>query len=307
MPLAGVSFARSQILGYCALCLIWGSTWLAISIVVKEIPPLQAAALRFLIAAALLLGSLLFRRAKWPQGKNEWNAIVLLGLTVMALPYGLLFWAEQYVTSSMTALLFSAMPLVVALITPLMLHRSVPRTAVFSMLMALGGIAILFNGLDANSRSLLGGLAVLAAVCISSWAVVYAKKTLQNMDPVISTGLQCLFGCIALFWGSWALEAHRTAHWSRKSILALIFLAVFGSATAFALYYWLLKHMQPYQLSSVSLVVPIIALAEGALFAHEAIPFLMIVSMVIVLGAVGLVLQAEISGSGTLLFSGESE
>jgi drug/metabolite transporter (DMT)-like permease len=168
--------------------------------------------------------------------------------------------------------------------------------------MALGGIAILFNGLDANSHSLLGGLAVLAAVCISSWAVVYAKKTLQNMDPVVATGLQCLFGCIALFWGSWALEAHRTAIWSRKSVLAIIFLAVFGSATAFALYYWLLKHMQPYQLSSVSLVVPIIALAEGALLEHEAIPFLMIVSMVIVLGAVGLVLRAEISDSGTLLF-----
>ena len=84
--------------------------------------------------------------------------------------------------------------------------------------------------------------------------------------------------------------------------MALIFLAVFGSATAFALYYWLLKHMQPYQLSSVSLVVPIIALAEGALLESEAIPLLMIVSMVIVLGAVGLVLRAEISESGTLLF-----
>ena len=200
MSRADAPFARLQILGYLALCLIWGSTWLAIRIVVKEIPPLEAAALRFLIADVLLLGSLLFRRAKLPQGKSEWNAILLLSLTVMALPYGLLFWAEQYVTSSMTALLFSAMPLVVALITPLMLHRSVPRTAVFSMLMALGGIAILFNGLDANSRTLLGGFAVLAAVCISSWAVVYAKKALQNMDPVVATGLQCLFGCIALFW-----------------------------------------------------------------------------------------------------------
>ncbi len=295
MSSANTSFTRVQMLGFLALCLIWGSTWLAMRVAVKEVPPLKAAALRFLIAAILLLASLLFRKAKWPQGRQQWNAIGLLSFTVIGVPYGLLFWAEQYVSSSIGALLFSAMPLVVALMTPLMLHRTVPRKAVFALLLAFGGLASLFwrGELTASSRTVLGGLAVLSAVVMSAWSVVYAKTRLQDIDPVISTGLQSLFGCVVLFWGTWALESHRTTTWSRTSVIALLFLAVFGSAAAFAIYYWLLKHMQPYQLSTLTLVVPIIAVVEGSLFGHEAVPLLMIVAMVVVLGSVGAVLLSD--------------
>src|SRR6202171_5758940 len=105
------SLSRLQIFGYILLCLIWGSTWLAIRFLVHDVPPLKAAAIRFLIAAILLLSSILFRKTQWPRGARQWNAILVLSVTVMALPYGLLFWAEQYVPSGITAILFSAMPL----------------------------------------------------------------------------------------------------------------------------------------------------------------------------------------------------
>ena len=311
MSSADTSLTRVQMLAYVALCLIWGSTWLAIRFAVQEVPPLKAAALRFLIAAVLLLGSLLFRKARWPQGQRQWNAVMLLSVTVMAVPYGLLFWAEQYVSSSMTALLFSAMPMLVALMTPLMLHRKVPRNAVFAMLLAFGGLAIIFySGLTTSPRALWGGLAVLAAVVLSAWSVVYAKTRLQDVDAVVSTGLQSLFGCVVLFWGTWALESHRTTRWSRTSVIALLFLAIFGSAAAFAIYYWLLKHMQPYQLSTLSLVVPIIAVAEGSLLGHEVVPSLMIVAMVVVLVSVGAVLRAEAESKrqgSIVLLAGDAE
>src|SRR5678815_2144046 len=113
-------------LAYALLCGIWGTTWLAIRVLVHEVPPLRAAAVRFIIGAALLALIIAIRRPGPPPTRREWRAILLLSCTMMALPFGLLFWAEQYVTSSMTAVLYSAAPLSVALLTPIMTGKVVP-------------------------------------------------------------------------------------------------------------------------------------------------------------------------------------
>src|SRR5437016_30891 len=80
-------------LGYISLCLIWGSTWMAIRVVVKDVPPLWAAALRFVIAAVILLAIALIRRMPFPQTRREWRAVAVLSFTMMAFYYGLIFWA----------------------------------------------------------------------------------------------------------------------------------------------------------------------------------------------------------------------
>src|SRR5512146_124315 len=283
---------RSHIVAYISLCLIWGSTWMAIRVVVRDVPPLEAAAVRFVIAAAPLLGLAVAQKRGWPRGETQWKAIMVLSLTIMAIPYGLLFWAEQFVTSGMTAVLYSASPLCIALLTPLMMQRKVPRDAVFAMVVAFGGLLVLFyTGLSTSGRALLGGLAVLAAMLISSWSVVFAKQRLHEVDPVTGTGLQLLFGAVALLWGTWALEAHRHAVWNRSAVGATVFLALFGSCAAFVVYYWLLKRMQPYQLSTINLVVPIVAVLEGALLLREPVPLPMIAAIAVVLGSVGAVLR----------------
>jgi drug/metabolite transporter (DMT)-like permease len=287
------SLPRSVILAYISLCLIWGSTWMAIRVVVRDVPPLQAAGVRFLAAGALLLAWAWAQKRKWPRGEQQWKAVIVLSLTIMAVPYGLLFWAEQYVTSGMTAVLFSASPLFVALLTPLLMKRKVPRDAIFAMLVAFGGlVALLWTGLSSGgARALLGGLAVLGAMAMSSWSVVYAKQRLHHVDPVTGTGMQLLFGAVALLWGTWALESHRHAVWSRPAVLATAFLTVFGSCAAFVIYYWLLKRMQPYQAATISLVVPIVAVLEGALLGHEPVPLIMLLAIALVLGSVGAVLR----------------
>lgn len=279
------------------LCLVWGSTWMAIRVMVRDVPPFRAAALRFLLAAIVLFLWGWWHKAKWPREEQQWNAILVLSFSMMGVPYGLLFWAEQYVNSSMTAILFSALPLVVALLTPLMLHRKVPRQAVFAMVMAFGGLLVLFyTGLTTSRRALVGGLAVLASMFLSAWSVVYAKTRLRDVDPVISTGLQLLIGSVGLFWATWALESHQHSNWSQVALLCLLFLAVLGSAAAFAVYYWLLQQMQPYQVSTINLIVPVVAVLEGALFLGEPVPLTMIVAIIVVLGAVSAALRAEQGG-----------
>lgn len=287
--------ARSRLLGYASLCLIWGSTWLAIRFLVAYVPALEGAAVRFAAAGSLLLALALIQRRRWPRDGRVWNAIAVLSITIMAVPYGLLFWAEQYVTSSLTAVLFSSTPLIVTLLTPIMTGHKVPRSAVLAMVVAFGGVVSLFftAALNTSRTALLGGAAIIAAVLLSGWSVVYAKTRLRDVDPVVSTSMQFLFASVALWWGVWVFEARRHAHWTPTAVAALVFLTIFGSCIAFVVYYWLLKRMQPYQLSTTSLIIPLIAVVEGALLGRERIPLVMLAVMAVVLVAVGSVLRGE--------------
>ncbi|HUS19671.1 MAG TPA: EamA family transporter [Terriglobales bacterium] len=281
-------------LAYALLCAIWGSTWMAIRVVVLEVPPLWAAAVRFVIAAIILAALAALQRASLPKSVKQWRDITILGVTIMAIPFGLLFWAEQYVSSSLTALLYTSSPLVVSMLTPLVTGRKVPRSAVFSMVIAAGGIGVLFQSqLSASPRAMIGGAAILLAVTTSAWSALFAKKNTLDVSPVVSACLQLIIGAVLLFAGSAVLESGQGLSWSAKVTAALLFLAVFGSAVAFATYYWLLRKMHPYQLSTISLVVPLVAIAEGAILLQEPVPITMLIAAIVVLGAVGMVLRAQ--------------
>lgn len=280
-----------HVLAFLAMCLVWGSTWMAIKILVREVPPLHAAAIRTVIAGTLLVGIAWVRRFPFPANADDWEHIIVLGLTMMALPYGLLFWAGQFANSSVIALIYSAMPLVVALLTPLILAGKVPRRDVYSLALGMGGLVLLFSSTLSGSRSVLfGGLAALASVFCSAFSAVYAKRHIHRLHPISNTGLQLLVGSVWLLAATLILERGKPAHWSVNSVLALGFLATFGSAVAFTIYYWLLSSMKPYKLATSSLITPLVAMVEGALLLGEQIPAMMLLAGAIVLAAVANVL-----------------
>lgn len=110
------ALARKHYIAYALICLIWGSTWGAIRLLVRDVPPLRAAAVRFIVAGLLLLLIALARRVQLSLPARQWRALIVLGFAMMGLPYGLLFWAEYRISSSMTAILYSSCPLFVALL-----------------------------------------------------------------------------------------------------------------------------------------------------------------------------------------------
>jgi drug/metabolite transporter (DMT)-like permease len=280
-------------LAYASLCLIWGSTWMAIRVLVQDVPPLRAAWVRFLLAATLLGGSALVWRLPLPATRREWRAVLLLSVTMMAVPYGLIFWAEQYVTSSLTAVLFSTAPLLTALLTPVILGKPVARGAILALLVAVGGVTYLFRlDLTATPQTLVGGTMVLLAVLSSAFSSVYAKRETLGVHPVVTTTVQLAAGSLFLMALSAWVEADVPSQWTPRAVRALMFLAVFGSAVAFVTYYWLLRHMSVHKANTVNLVVPFVAILEGALLLQELITWHMFVASVVVLGAVGFVLTA---------------
>jgi drug/metabolite transporter (DMT)-like permease len=122
---------------------------------------------------------------------------------------------------------------------------------------------------------------------------VYAKREISNVNPLLSTTIQFAVSAVLLFLGSLLVERDRPSDWNLTSVLALLFLSVFGSVVAFSLYYWLLTQVEAYQVSTTNLIVPIVAIAEGALLLRERVPLLMIGAAVLVLVAVAAVLRAE--------------
>jgi drug/metabolite transporter (DMT)-like permease len=299
-------FESVDYLVYAVLCLIWGTTWMAIRVLVRDVPPLWAAGVRFVLAALLLTAVLALRRTTLIRGARQWRATVILGFTMVAVPYGLLFWAEQHITSSMAAVLYTSVPLTVSLLTPLMTHERVPRAAIFCMVVAMGGIGVLFSGaLSVSTKSLLGGVAMLGAVASTSWSIVFAKRELHDIDHWAATAWQTIFGGAVLLGLGALLERGRPVTWTRDAVAALLFLAIVGTAVAFALYYWLLKRVRPYQAASMSLVIPVVAIFEGALLLDEAIPPSMLAAAILVLLSVAVLLRVQSAGIETLKLTGD--
>ncbi len=281
------------ILAMLIMSLVWGSTWMAIRVLVTAVPPMHSASLRFLLASVILLPFIQFKRLPWPTGRGL-RATLLLSLTMIAVPSALTFWSEQRLSSGLTALIFGAMPLMTAILTPLMARRSVPRTAWQAMIVGLGGMGLVLSGAISTSLwQAVGAIAVVAAVALYAASSVYAKEALQDVHPFVSTAIQFFLGGIWLALASLAFERGRPSLWSTQAIVAIVFLSIFASAISFSLYYWLLQRIEAYQLTSLQLVVPIIAVAEGAAFMREAVPWSMVAGAAVVLGSVFFVMRAK--------------
>jgi drug/metabolite transporter (DMT)-like permease len=144
-------------------------------------------------------------------------------------------------------------------------------------------------------------------VLISGWSALYAKKHTLAVPPVVSTCVQLVVGAVVLLTASLLLERGQGFTWSVRATWGMMFLAVFGSAVAFATYYWLLRKMHPYQLSTISLVVPLVAIVEGAMLLQEPIPPVMVIASIVVLLSVGVVLKAQNDESIALKIAEETK
>jgi len=307
-PAAVSGFASPKhYFAYSALCLIWGSTWIAVRVLVRDVPPFRAAAIRFMLAAAILGMSAVAMKLPFPHSLREWRIQVILGITMMAVPYGAVFWAEQHINASLTALLFASFPLVVAIWSPILMGQSVPRRALSSIVVGFGGMATLFfRGVPRTSVGRLSALAVLLGVVSAAWATVFAKREASATNPFVSTGIEMAVAAVLTATVSLTVERGQDSHWGTESVSMLLMLVIFGSAVAFSLYYWLLRDIAAYQLGTIDLVVPVVATTEGAMLLGEVISPFMILVMVVVLGAVLVVIRG-VSPEQVISLSGRME
>lgn len=280
-----------------ALCLVWGGTWLAIKIGLSDAPPFLSAAARFLIACLLLFPFIWRKKLALPKTKKEISAILVTGFCMYALSYALVYWAEQYVPSGLTAIIFSTLPFLVALFAHFLLPAepfTLPKTV--GMVVGFAGIGLIFwEGAGiAGSRQFLGMLLLLGSPLATSYANVLTKRDLHDVHPAVIAGLQMALGFVLLSVLGFAFERFADFHLTHRSLGSLAYLATFGSVFAFATYYWLLKRVEATKLSLIAFVTPVVALIVGALFGDEHLSAKIASGSALVVLGIAIATQAKI-------------
>ena len=255
---------------------VWGSTFLAIRVGVREVPPFLLAAMRFLAAGSILY---IWTRARGerPPERRQWGSAAILAFLIFVLDYGLLFWAEQRVPSGIAAVMMATIPAFMALSEILILRtqRLTLRLAA-ALAVGVGGVAVL------TSRSLnLGGAAIdragAAALIVASvsWSLSSAltRKLPLPASKVMSSGVQMLVGGVMLAVAAalGELRGFDPHAVSRGAWLALGYLIVAGSIVAFTAYVWLIHHESPTKVGTYAYVNPVVAVLVGYFLGGEAL------------------------------------
>lgn len=269
--------AWKVLLAFAIIYFVWGSTFLAIRVGVREVPPFLLAGMRFLVAGFVLYGWMRARGTPSP-GAREWGAASLLAILIFVLDYGLLFWAERRVPSGIAAVMLATIPVFMAIgeIVFLRTQRLTLRLG-FALLVGLGGVAVLVGhtmSLGEAPIDTAGACALIVAAISWSVAASLTRKLPLPAAKAMSSGAQMLAGGVLLTLTAALLgEFHgfRVQTVSREAWLALAYLIVAGSIVAFTAYVWLIHHESPTKVGTYAYVNPVVAVLVGYFLGGEAI------------------------------------
>jgi len=273
---------------YVLLCLIWGSTWLAIKVGYGGLGPFTVAALRFFLAGAVFIPLVPLFRARWPRGSREWVLVVWVGLVLFAADYGLIYWGEQFLESGLTAILFATLPLITIVFAHLYLpgDRITLRKLAGTLLAFVGVVALFGDHVQLEPAKAGPMLAIVASAACAAAAGVATKRHGAALHPAALNAPAMLVGASALLVASRA--AGETFQLPRDAPTwgAIVYLALAGSVVTFLVYFTLLKTWSVTSLSFISVFTPAIALLLGFVFLGERPTLLTGVGAVLILAGV---------------------
>jgi drug/metabolite transporter (DMT)-like permease len=275
-----------------AVCLIWGTTYLAIKVALDTIPPFLMGGIRYVIGGALLAGWVIARRQALPPA-GEWWHLSVLGFLMITVGNGGVVWGEQYLASGLTAVLIATAPFWMVAIDALLPHAErLSRRQVAGLLIGFAGILLLvwpdlaMGG--SISRGVVTGVLSVQLACIG-WSVAsaYTRRHAVSRNVLGVAAVQMFFGglfmlLIGTLRGEWSL-----LYFSAKTGAVLVYLTLFGSVLAFAAYSYALRHLPIATVSLYSYINPVIAVALGTMLLGEPFRVSMIAAAaVIALGVV---------------------
>ncbi|HEX3128744.1 MAG TPA: EamA family transporter [Thermoanaerobaculia bacterium] len=277
------------------LC-IWGTTWAAIRVSLEGFPPLKGVVVRFAIASVLLLALapvLKVRLGREPRERRLW---VLNGALTFTISYGLVYWAEQWVPSGLAAILFATFPLFVAILAHLTLPGERLRTwSLAGVLLGFAGVAVLFSedfGKLGGPKVGFASAVLLIAPFASAIANVAVKKWGGGIHPLSISAMPMAVGTLLTVPFAWT-SGERPIEWRTGPVLALLYLAVMGSAVAFTLYYWLLRRLPATSLSLINYATPVVAVFVGTVLLDEPFTFRILLGAALVVIGVAIAVRAS--------------
>jgi drug/metabolite transporter (DMT)-like permease len=277
------------------LCVVWSSTWLAIKIGLRDLPPISFVAIRFLIAIIVLVAVSMGRTRLLPRGRNDYIVLAVTGVLMFAVNYTLLFWAELHVSSGLAAVLQASIPIFGMVFAHWMLPDEplrLPKLA--GAIIALGGVTVIcarLLGFD-GPLAFWGGVAVVVGAASAAFANVLVKAQSMQLAPAMLAAWQMIFGTAPLLLLGFAVDGNPVHfHWTASSVFCLLYLALIGSALTFLLLYWLLPRLTVAQLQSISLITPPGAVMLGWLLGGETFPMSSLLGTALVLVGVWMIFR----------------
>ena len=286
-------------LALATIYVVWGSTYLAIRVMVEDIPPLLGAGVRFLLAGAMLYVWVAVRRprsARAITGRQLAGAAVV-GILLMFGGNGLVTLAEEEVPSGLAALLIASEPLIVILLRAGVARERVPSTTLLSVAIGFVGVALLVLPGERPEGAPLGWslVVVLAAVFWASGSFA-ASRMDRPPDLLTTTAWQMLIGGASMITVGLAVgeagELH-LADISLDSAAAFVFLVLVGSLVAFTAYNWLLQHVAISTVSTYAFVNPLIAVFLGWLILSEEITSFVVLGTMVIVASVAFVVLSS--------------
>ena len=261
-----------SIAAFAAIYVLWGSTYLAIRILVQTVPPLLSAGLRFFVAGAVLYAFACLRGHARPA-LIEWRNMAAISLSMFVLTYGALFWAEKSIPSGIASVLAATVP-----ITTVVLEIWVFRTRHFQIrvliaaLVGFAGVGVLLWPATGRHARVLPCLAVLAGATGWAFGSVLSRSLKLPSSRIVTAGAEMLAGGAGLLlWSLAAGELSRPVHFSAAAAWSLFYLITAGSLLGFTAFVYLLGRMPASQISSYAYVNPVVAVLLGYFLAQERV------------------------------------
>jgi drug/metabolite transporter (DMT)-like permease len=251
---------------------VWGSTFLAIAVVVRDLPPFLAMAMRHLAAGALVFAWVMVRRRESePLGWKQWGAAFVFGGALFLMGHGLLAWAQQEVPSGIAALLVGTIPLWFAILARIFLGERLGGRALAGLALGFAGLFLLVDPSGEEGAEPVWALVIVLGALGWVAGSLYSQRSPLPKDTLLGAGMGMLAGGTLLLAVSGIRGEYDDAAFTTDALLATAYMVVVGSLIGFSAYVWLLKTVPASTVSTYAYVNPVIAVFLGWAFNDESI------------------------------------
>lgn len=273
-----------------ALALMWGLSFLLISVLLSALTPLWINAARAAVGSLALLTILRIRGVRLPRDRRTWGHLVVLGTMTNAIPWTAIAWALQFLPSGLAALIMALVPTSTLIVAVAVRLEHLTTTRIAGLLLALGGVAVIIGeDLDDTGR-LLAILAAIGATLLYAFGSVYAKRRLSGRHRPLSIAAGQILAA-ALVTTPVAFAWSQPPAFDRIDgavILSLLALGALGTGVAFVAFYRLIERVGATNATMVTYLIPVVAVTAGSLVLGERLGVAALVGGALVIAGIRL-------------------
>ncbi len=267
---------------------IWGWSFLFIKVAIGGMPPAAVAAIRVSLGMVVLLAVVRIKGLRMPPERRAWRHFAVVGLFGSALPFTLIAWGEQHISSALAAVLNAATPLFAAVLAAGFLDQRLRPGQSTGLLLGFVGVGVAagLGASDLSGSSLAGEAAVIGAGASYAVAIVYAKRHLGPLPPLVAAAGQLVMATVLALPLAVLTTAREGLDLTPRRVLAVCLLGVLGTGVAYVLFYRVIADLGPTMAAAVTYLAPIMAVTVGLLFLHEAFHWRLLAGGALIIGGI---------------------